>query len=176
MCDRERAVETKRRRQIMEEKSARLVAGSPVAGILISAAAHGWNFVGITYAANMESLSPTDTAISPAVRQPQNRPVSNVEIASVLLAGFEAECYSSEVAEKYGGVKFTQEIMDDILLRAKPVAQLCPALSKREQKKASDEARSIIAKNFDIWGEVVEAIIDGRSRDQIIPILRRVRK
>ena len=160
----------------MEEKKARLVAGSPVAGILISAAAHGWDFVGITYAANMESLSPTDTAISPAVQPPQNRPVSNVERASVLLAGFEAECYVCEIAEKHGGVKFTQEILDDIMLRAKPVAQLCPALSKKEQRQASDKARSVIAKNFDIWGEVVEAIIDGRSRDQIIPILRKVRK
>ncbi len=160
----------------MEEESARLVAGSPVAGILVSAAAHGWDFVGITYAANMESLSPTDTAISPAVQPPQNRSVSNVEVASVLVAGFEAECYACEVAEKHGGVKFTQEIMDDILLRAKPVAELCPVLSKEEQKKASDEARSTIAKNFDIWGEVVEAIIDGRSRDQIMTILRRVRK
>lgn len=160
----------------MQEKSARLVAGSPVAGILISAAAHRWDFVGITYAANMESLSPTDTAISPAVQPPQNRSVSDVEIASVLLAGFEAECYVSEVAEKHGGVEFTQEILDDILLRARPTAQLCPALSKEEMKKASNEARSTIAKNFDIWGEVVEAIIDGRSQDHIATILRRVRK
>ena len=160
----------------MEERSARLVAGSPVAGILISAAAHGWDFVGIAHAANMESLSPTDTAISPAVQPPHNRSVSSVEIESVLLAGFEAECYVSEIAEKHGGVKFMEEIMDDILLRAKPVAELCLVLSKKEQKQASDEARSIIAKNFDIWGDVVEAIMDGRSRDYIMTILQVVRK